>query len=54
MTSTNSASQATYIPSEAYRAMLVRDGERRFQEWHQAFLAHQKAYRQEMERRRQR
>ena len=41
-----------YIPSEAYRAMLVRDGERRFQEWHRSFLAYQKAFLQEMEQRR--
>ncbi|WP_008311311.1 hypothetical protein [Leptolyngbya sp. PCC 6406] len=47
-----SSSTRRYIPSEAYRAMLVRDGERRFKEWHKAFLQHQKAYLQDLERRR--
>ncbi len=41
-----------YVDSERYRQMLVRDGERRFQEWHDTFLRHQKAYRAETERRR--
>lgn len=36
--------QKKYIDSETYRQMLVRDGERRFQEWHTAFLKYQKEY----------
>ncbi len=50
--STPSPAPRPYIPSETYRAMLVRDGERRFQEWHQSFLAYQKAFLQDLERRR--
>lgn len=34
-----------HIDSERYRQMLVRDGERRFREWHQEFLHHQQQYR---------
>ncbi|MEL6224516.1 MAG: hypothetical protein AAFR31_17920 [Cyanobacteria bacterium J06627_8] len=33
-----------YIDSEHYRQMLVRDGDRRFQEWHTAFLNYQKEF----------
>jgi hypothetical protein len=33
-----------YISSEDYRRMLVRDGQRRFQEWHSAFLQYQKQF----------
>jgi len=33
-----------YIPSEEYRAMLVRDGERRYREWHTSYIKHQKEY----------
>jgi hypothetical protein len=33
-----------YIDSETYRQMLVRDGERRFREWHTAFLNYQKEF----------
>lgn len=33
-----------YIDSETYRKMLVRDGERRFREWHTSFLNYQKQY----------
>ncbi len=33
------------ISSEAYRQMLVRDGERRFREWHGDFLRHQQEFR---------
>lgn len=44
----NLNSQKRYIPSEEYRQMLVRDGERRFREWHSSFLKYQKAYLQEM------
>lgn len=36
-----------YIDSETYRKMLVRDGERRFREWHTAFLNYQKQYQKE-------
>lgn len=38
-----------YLDSERYRQMLVRDGERRYQEWHTAFLEHQKAFRAALE-----
>lgn len=34
--------------SEQYRQMLVRDGERRFREWHQSFLAYQQRFQQAM------
>lgn len=34
--------------SEQYRQMLVRDGERRFREWHTAFLAYQRQFQQAM------
>ncbi|MGF1498934.1 MAG: hypothetical protein ACFB8W_19220 [Elainellaceae cyanobacterium] len=37
-----------YIDSEHYRQMLVRDGERRFREWHTAFLVHQRNYRNQL------
>ena len=40
-----------YIPSEKYRQMLVRDGDRRFQEWHNGFLSYQKAYLEDMNKR---
>lgn len=53
MTSSPSSPKPQYISSEAYRAMLVRDGERRFQEWHQSFLAYQQAYLKDMKQRRQ-
>jgi len=33
------------IPSETYRQMLVKDGERRFQEWHGEWLRHQQEFR---------
>ncbi|MGB3495007.1 MAG: hypothetical protein WBA57_19915 [Elainellaceae cyanobacterium] len=33
-----------YIDSETYRRMLVKDGERRFHEWHTSFLNYQKQY----------
>jgi len=36
------------IPSEQYRQMLVRDGERRFQEWHNNYIDHRKKYLQEI------
>jgi hypothetical protein len=41
-----------YIPSETYRQMLVRDGERRFREWHSQFLAYQQKFLAEMARHR--
>lgn len=41
-----------YIDSEHYRQMLVRDGDRRFQEWHTAFLKYQKEYQQDLMKRR--
>ena len=40
-----------YIPSEKYRQMLVRDGDRRFQEWHDRFLNYQQAYLEDMNKR---
>lgn len=42
------AKPSQYISSEKYRQMLVRDGERRFQEWHNNYLNHQKKYLQEL------
>ena len=46
--SNSTPSEKQYLSSEEYRAMLVKDGQRRFQEWHAAFLAHQKAFQQQM------
>lgn len=40
--------EKAYIPSEKYRQMLVRDGERRFQEWHNNYLEYQKKYQKEI------
>ncbi len=37
-----------YLDSEHYRQQLVRDGERRFREWHGRFLAYQQRFLQEM------
>ena len=37
-----------YISSEDYRQMLVRDGDRRFREWHASFLKYQKKFQEEM------
>lgn len=34
------------VDSEHYRQQLVKDGDRRFQEWHSALLAHQAKFRQ--------
>ncbi len=34
--------------SEQYRQMLVRDGDRRFREWHTAFLAYQQRFQEAM------
>lgn len=34
--------------------MLVRDGERRFRQWHTAFLAYQKAFLADMARQQKR
>ncbi len=44
-------STSKFIPSEKYRQMLVRDGDRRFQEWHNRFLSYQKAYLEDMNKR---
>jgi cbb3-type cytochrome oxidase cytochrome c subunit len=33
-----------YISSEHYRQMLVRDGDRRFREWHNKFLEYQQEF----------
>jgi len=43
-----------YIDSEHYRQMLVRDGERRFQEWHSAFLKYQQEFLKDLGKRRDR
>jgi hypothetical protein len=40
-----------YISSEKYRQMLVRDGDRRFQEWRNNFLSYQQAYLEDMNKR---
>lgn len=37
-----------YIDSEKYRQILVKDGEKRFQEWHKNFLKYQQQFLQEM------
>lgn len=37
-----------FIPSEQYRQMLVRDGERRFREWHYNYLSYRKKYLKEI------
>jgi len=36
--------KSKYISSEHYRQMLVRDGDRRFQEWHSKFLKYQQQF----------
>ncbi|MBD2316998.1 hypothetical protein [Phormidium tenue] len=41
----------SYISSEKYRQMLVHDGDRRFQEWHNSFLSYQQAYLEAMNKR---
>ncbi|MEI6428983.1 MAG: hypothetical protein WCO45_11455 [Pseudanabaena sp. ELA607] len=33
-----------YLTSEQYRQMLVRDGEKRFSDWHSSFLNYQKNF----------
>ncbi|MEB3211529.1 MAG: hypothetical protein VKL39_09240 [Leptolyngbyaceae bacterium] len=38
------ANTKKYIDSEHYRQMLVRDGERRFREWHTAYLNYQRDF----------
>ncbi|MDX2256842.1 MAG: hypothetical protein NW214_15120 [Pseudanabaenaceae cyanobacterium bins.39] len=45
------ATSKKYIPSEEYRKMLVRDGDRRFQDWHSKFLNYQKSYLADMQKR---
>ena len=42
------AKQSQYISSEKYRQMLVRDGERRFHQWHTNYLNYQKKYLKEL------
>lgn len=42
------------IGSEHYRQMLVRDGDRRFYEWHTTFLQYQKQFLRQLEQARQR
>ena len=37
-------SKSQYISSEHYRQMLVRDGDRRFKDWHTKFLKYQKEF----------
>ncbi len=43
--------QRAYLCSERYRQMLVRDGERRFHEWHTAFIKYQAACLADLKRR---
>ncbi|AFZ50083.1 hypothetical protein [Dactylococcopsis salina] len=42
--------EKTFIPSEKYRQMLVRDGERRFQEWQTNYINYRKKYLREVSR----
>lgn len=42
--------QYQYIDSEHYRQMLVRDGDRRFREWHHAFLKYQQQFLQHQDK----
>jgi hypothetical protein len=42
------------ISSEHYRQMLVRDGDRRFHEWHTAYLQYQQQFLRQLEQSRQR
>lgn len=35
------------VSSEQYRQQLVKDGDRRFQEWHHAYLEHQQEFRRQ-------
>ncbi|VXD24119.1 hypothetical protein PL8927_790195 [Planktothrix serta PCC 8927] len=44
------ATRKHYIPSEQYRQMLVRDGDRRFKEWHDSFLNYQLVFLADMKR----
>ncbi len=37
-----------YLGSEEYRQILVRDGEKRFHEWHTKFLNYQKKFLEEI------
>jgi hypothetical protein len=37
-----------HLTSEQYRQMLVRDGDRRFKEWHDRFLSYQRQFHREM------
>lgn len=39
------------LSSEHYRQMLVRDGERRFREWHGEFLRYQREFLKDQHRR---
>lgn len=47
MTHQNAHPNARYMDSETYRKKLVRDGDRRFKEWHNSFLHYQKQFLQE-------
>jgi ABC-type iron transport system FetAB ATPase subunit len=38
----------SWMDSETYRRALVQDGQRRFEEWHQSFLAYQNRFLSEM------
>ena len=42
--------QSRPTDSERYRQLLVQDGERRFREWHQAFVRYQQQFQQAMRR----
>ena len=46
LSGTPSAQSPQPLSSEQYRQRLVKDGDRRFQEWHQAYQGHCQAYRQ--------
>ncbi len=41
---TVTTAKSKYISSERYRQMLVRDGDRRFHEWHTKFLKYQQEF----------
>lgn len=41
----------SYVSSEKYRQMLVRDGDRRFKEWHDKFLKYQQLFLADMNKR---
>ena len=42
----------SYFSSEKYRQMLVHDADRCFREWHSSFLNYQRAYLEDLNKRR--